>query len=304
MTKQPKEKEQKREAGPKFKSVIPDTFRIRRSPSPMAEILREAEGGAPAPSPAPETSHVNETRHVIETSHVAEPSHVRDAPDAMSEARHIPLTSHIPPASHVRENIQTLAQLAETLTYSEGHARINHDLFDQIVSRLPSDAQLLWIHLNRYREGRANHTIRLNWPKLEQKSGLSRSTLYRMGKVLKKEGLAEQFDLDLGRGKEQGFRFRLFYPTSLISSTSHVTQTSHVKENYSKRKDLKENNKKGIHRLTPEEIQSFTATVVDLLAEGQPITEIEARFAPNMHAVDWATIRSMALAQGTTKKGK
>jgi hypothetical protein len=304
MTKQPKEKEQKREAGPKFKSVIPDTFRIRRSPSPMAEILREAESGAPPTSSIPETSHVSETRHTIATSHVAETSHVSDATDAVSEARHVPLTGHIPSASHVRENTQTLALMAETLTYGEGHARINHDLFDQIIARLPSDAQLLWVHLNRYREGRANHTVRLNWPKLEQKAKLSRSTLYRMGKVLKKEGLAEQFDLDLGRGKEQGFRFRLFYPTSLVSPTSHVTQTSHVKENHSKRKDLKDNNKKVINRLTPEELQSFTATVADLLGEGQSIEEVEVRFAPTMHAVDWATIRSTALAQAAPKKVK
>ena len=304
MTKQPKEKEQKREAGPKFKSVIPDTFRIRRSPSPMAEILREAEGGAPLTSSAPETSHVNETRHVIETSHVVEPSHVSTATDAVSETWHAPETSHIPPTSHVTENTETLARLAETLAYGEGHARINHDLFDQIISRLPSDAQLLWIHLNRYREGRANHSVRLNWPKLEQKTKLSRSTLYRMGKVLKREGLAEQFDLDLGRGKEQGFRFRLFYPTSLVSPTSHITQTSHVRENHSKRKDLKENNKKGINRLSPEEIQSFTATVADLLGEGQSIEEVESRFAPTMHPVDWASVRSTALAQVGSKKGK
>jgi hypothetical protein len=73
------------------------------------------------------------------------------------------------------------------------------------------------------------------------------------------------------------------------------------------RKAFKENIIKGsskITRLTPEEIQSFTSTVSDLLGEGQSIEEVEAKFAPNMHAVDWATIRSMALAQGAAKKGK
>jgi hypothetical protein len=71
-----------------------------------------------------------------------------------------------------------------------------------------------------------------------------------------------------------------------------------------KDKDLKGNNKKGINRLSPEEIQSFTATVADLLGEGQSIEEVEVRFAPTMHAVDWATIRSTALAQLAPKKGK
>ena len=56
--------------------------------------------------------------------------------------------------------------------------------------------------------------------------------------------------------------------------------------------------------LTPEEIQSFTATVADLLGEGQSIEEVEPRFAPTMHAVDWATVRTTALAQAAPKKGK
>jgi hypothetical protein len=66
----------------------------------------------------------------------------------------------------------------------------------------------------------------------------------------------------------------------------------------------KENNKKGINRLTPDEIQSFTATVADLLGEGQSIEEVEPRFALTMHPVDWATVRSTALAQAGPKKGK
>lgn len=264
---------------------------------------------SPAPPPADEnhgteTRHVTEARHVSKTSHVSETSHIRESPDAVSGTWHAPETSHVLPASHVSENTQTLATLAETLKYGEGHARINHDYFDGVISRLPADAQLLWVHLNRYREGRANYTVQLNWPKLEQKTKLSRSTLYRVSKVLKKEGLAEQFGLDLGRGKEQGFRFRLFYPKSLVTQTSHVRETRHVTETHNKRKDLKENSKKGINRLSPEEIQSFTATVADLLGEGQSIEDVEARFAPTMHAVDWVTIRSTALAQVGPKKEK
>ena len=255
----------------------------------------------PAESPVTQTSHVTETRHITETSHIPVTSHVSDAPDAVSE------TWHVTQTSRVSENTQTLAALAETLKYGEGHARINHDFFDGVVARLPADAQLLWVHLNRYREGRSNQTVRLNWPKLEQKTRLSRSTLYRVSKVLKKEGLAEQFGLDLGRGKEQGFRFRLFSPTSLVTQTSHVRETSHVAETHSKRKDLKENYKKAdskTNRLAPDEIQSFTATVVDLLGAGKSVEEIEAQYAPSMHPADWAAVKSVALAQGATKKGK
>jgi hypothetical protein len=41
-----------------------------------------------------------------------------------------------------------------------------------------------------------------------------------------------------------------------------------------------------------------------LLGEGQALEEVEPRFAPTMHPVDWATIRSMALAQAAPKRGK
>jgi hypothetical protein len=46
------------------------------------------------------------------------------------------------------------------------------------------------------------------------------------------------------------------------------------------------------------------ATVADLLGEGQSIEEVEPKFAPTMHPVDWATVRSTALAQVGPKKGK
>jgi hypothetical protein len=44
MTKQTKEQEEPRKPGPKFgRSVLPENFQIRRSPSPMAELLEDAE---------------------------------------------------------------------------------------------------------------------------------------------------------------------------------------------------------------------------------------------------------------------
>ena len=48
----------------------------------------------------------------------------------------------------------------------------------------------------------------------------------------------------------------------------------------------------------------FTSTVADLLGEGQSVWEVQAKFAPTMHAVDWATVRTTALAQAAPKKGK
>jgi hypothetical protein len=71
-------------------------------------------------------------------------------------------------------------------------------------------------------------------------------------------------------------------------------------------KDLKGNNKKGINRLTPDEIQSFASTVADLISEGKPFEEIEAQFKSSMHPMDWVTVKSVAVAQAqvSSKKGK
>ena len=52
------------------------------------------------------------------------------------------------------------------------------------------------------------------------------------------------------------------------------------------------------------EVASHISTVTDLLGEGQTIEEVEVRYAPTMHAVDWATVRSTALAQTVPKRGK
>jgi hypothetical protein len=51
MTKQTKEQEEPRKPGPKFgRSVLPDNFKIRRSPSPMSELLQEAERSSSEPA--------------------------------------------------------------------------------------------------------------------------------------------------------------------------------------------------------------------------------------------------------------
>lgn len=81
-----------------------------------------------------------------------------------------------------------------------------------------------------------------------------------------------------------------------------IPSHGHIKNNKGIYKNI--NKKRGIIRLTPEEIKSFTATVADLLGEGQSVKEVEARFAPTMHPVDWATVRSTALAQAGGGRGK
>jgi hypothetical protein len=242
----------RRRPGESTPAVAPPADNAHDAPQPapdpeISALSTVTETGQVSPTrQPPQISHIIEARHTTEASHTSAESHVRDDADAVSEARHASAESHVTKTGHVRKKTQTLAEMAETLEYGGGHSRTNHDFFDGVISRLPGDAQLLWFHLNRYREGQLTSTVRLNWPRLEARTGRSRSTLYRAAKVLKAEGLAEQFDLDLGRGKDQGFRFRLFLPKSLLSQTSHATQTRHVRETNTKReKNLKAIDEKG-----------------------------------------------------------
>jgi len=102
----------------------------------------------------------------------------------------------------------------------------------------------------------------------------------------------------------RGIRFKLLLPRLATPPQKHTPPQSGTggPQPPNKDKDLKESYKRGVNRLTPEEIQSFTATIADLLGEGLPLKEVETRFAPTMHPVDWATIRSMA--EAATKRGK
>ena len=120
------------------------------------------------------------------------------------------------------------------------------------------------------------------------------------GKYVKRLGVVnEGTDLSV-----RGIRFRLLLPRLATPPQKHTPPQLGTggAQPPNKDKDLKEISIKGVNRLTPEEIQSFTTTVADLLGEGQPLEEIETRFAPTMHPVDWATVRSMA--QAAPKRGK
>lgn len=120
------------------------------------------------------------------------------------------------------------------------------------------------------------------------------------GKYVKRMGVVnEGTDVSV-----RGIRFKLLLPRLATPPQKHTPPQSGTGglQPPNKEKDLKENSKKGVNRLTPEEIQSFTTTIADLLGEGQSLEEIETRFAPTMHPVDWATVRSMA--QAAPKRGK
>lgn len=80
MTKQTKEQEEPRKPGPKFgRSVLPENFQIRRSPSPMADLLDDAQRRSPEDFTPVKTTPVDITP--VESSVVDAARHEEPLPE-------------------------------------------------------------------------------------------------------------------------------------------------------------------------------------------------------------------------------
>lgn len=212
------------------------------------------------------------------------------------------------------------AKLAEIVKEERGYYPTFNDISDRLVPEMKLDAyeQVVLYRMYRLSRGWQKDTCVVGHTKLANSTNLSRSTVQKTVARLLERELIE----NLGDRGNDGTEYRVLpgvpvlqrgiprsgIPSQADRGTSHGTRRSdgippggHNKNN---KGFSKENNIKGVNRLTPDEIQSFTATVADLLGEGQSIQEVEVRFAPTMHPVDWATVRSTALAQTGPKKGK
>jgi hypothetical protein len=210
--------------------------------------------------------------------------------------------------------------LAEIVKEERGYYPTFNDISDRLVPELKLDAyeQVVVYRMYRLSRGWQRDTCVIGHTTLANSTNLSRSTVQKTVARLLERGLIEY----LGDCGNDGTEYRILpgvpvlqrgiprdgIPSQEKGIPPHGTRRSdgipshgHIKNN---KGFYKNNNKKGVHRLTPAELQSFTATVADLLGEGQSIKELEVRFAPTMHAVDWATVRSTALAQVAPKKGK
>jgi hypothetical protein len=219
-----------------------------------------------------------------------------------------------------KSQARTSPKLAEIVREERGYYPTFNDISDRLVPELKLDAyeQVIVYRMYRLSRGWQKDTCVIGHTKLANSTNLSRSTVQKTVARLIERGLIEY----LGDRGNDGTEYRVLpgvpvlqrgiprdgIPPQGKGGTSHGTRRSdgipsggHNKNN---KGISKNNNKKGVNRLSPEEIQSFTATVADLLSEGQSIEEVEARFAPTMHAVDWATVRSTALAQAGPKRGK
>jgi hypothetical protein len=210
--------------------------------------------------------------------------------------------------------------LAEIVREERGYYPTFNDISDRLVPELRLDAyeQAVVYRLYRLSRGWQKETCVIGHTKLANSTNLSRSTVQKTIARLIERGLIE----NLGDRGNDGTEYRVLpgvpvlgrgipsrgIPSQEKGGSSGGTRRSdgipsggHIKNN---KGSLKENNKKGNIRLTPDEIQSFTTTVVDLLAEGKSIKEVEAQYAPSMHPADWAAVKSMTIAQGATKSGK
>jgi hypothetical protein len=198
-----------------------------------------------------------------------------------------------------------------------GYTRVPNNLLDRILPTLDTYDQAVLIRLYRLSRGFGSDTCRVSAPTLAKACNISERQVRKSVAKLEARGFVKRIEQDFGN-KDKSLRgtiFRMLLSDAIPArATKAAGQTTpargaapaHGADN--KRKAFKENEFKGdapqITRLAPGEIESFTATVADLLGEGQSIEDVEARFAPNMHADDWAAIRSAALAPSVTKEGE
>jgi hypothetical protein len=118
--------------------------------------------------------------------------------------------------------------------YRKGDSRINHNFFDEELCGIEPLAQLLYFHLNRYREGTSNLTVVLTWSKLAERIPVSESTLRRAFAHLQKHKLATKAREVFGKGGAQGIVFRVVTHESPSIHASPSTGDTH------KSKELKE----------------------------------------------------------------
>jgi hypothetical protein len=202
MTKQTKEKEQKREAGPKFKSVIPDTFRIRRPESPMAQILREAE--SPANPAAPEIFAGQETV----ASPASEPVEARQIAAPEESAAPATLAAHI-----VRPQPDLLAGLPAV----KGYLRLYYQLIDHLLPQLSPPEAVVYLHLYRLSWGFNKPVCHISNPGMARRAGISERSVRDVTARLIQKKLIEKVGEVFGAGKEQGITYRVAIPAGLES---------------------------------------------------------------------------------------
>ncbi len=192
-----------------------------------------------------------------------------------------------------------------------GYTRVPNDLLDRILPTLDPYDQAVLVRLFRLARGFNSDTCRVSIPTLAKACNVSeRQARISVGRLEGRE-LVRRIGQDFGNSDRslRGTTFLILISDATPARgatparyATHVQGAAPARGAANKDKALKENSKRGVNRLSPDEIQSFTSTVVDLLAEGKSVEEIEVSYAPSMHPADWAVVKSVALAQATPKR--
>lgn len=210
--------------------------------------------------------------------------------------------------------------LSELVKEERGYYPTFNDISDRLIPELRLDAyeQVVLLRLYRLSRGWQKDSCVIGHTKLAKTTNLSRSTVQKtIARLVERELIA-----NLGDRGNDGTEYRVLPGVAVLQrgipsrgippgekggSPGGTRRSDGIPpggHNKNKEGFIDKDKKKKV-RLTTEDIASFTVTVADLLREGQSIGDVEAQFAPTMHPVDWAAVRSMALAQAAPKqKGK
>ena len=276
------------------------------APPEQEKTTRPSPAPDPSPSPSlssnaslpPPVSHASGVSLTPNASHTPSESLAPEPPEALRGESLVSHGSLTPDAWQDETTVDLWAGVGELHT---GFLRLYGVIVERLYRHLDPFEQAVYTQLFALSWGFGNPSCRVSWPKLAERSGMKQTAAFNAVKRLASKGMVRKGAPTLGKGKEQGGEFWLPLPERLAEDV-RLARGRRLTPNVSnKEKDLKEKSKKGINRLTPEEIQSYTLAVADMLREGQPLEQVEAKIAPTMHAVDWATIRSTALASAGVK---
>lgn len=196
-----------------------------------------------------EASVLTDTRLTSEASLTAQTSLTPEAPPSATS-----LVNSLPQAYQNTRLVSETSLTHDTshpyflwdaLTEQSGHNKLPNTIIDQLCRRLTPNEQAAYQQLFRLSYGFGKDWCKIGLPKLAERSNMSQTALQTAIKGLKSKGIVIKEGADFGKGKEQGSVYRLPLPASLVFDTSLPRETSLPRNTTNKKKDIKDNNKKG-----------------------------------------------------------
>ncbi len=207
-------------------------------PEPVEDDEKNKEDNRPEPvSPAESTSPMDFTS-LTDSGMPESVRLVKNADEAQRKTRLMestsPTDSTIPPTS-----------LWDAIPEQAGHNKIPNAVIDHLCRYLTPGEQAIFHQLFRLSYGYGKDFCKIGLPKLAERSNMSQTATQQALKGLKAKGVVVKEGADFGRGIEQGSVYRLPLPTRLVGNTSLTRNTSLTDSTSNKRKDLKDNTKRG-----------------------------------------------------------